>query len=186
MTAVTFHEYAIGDRIVLDDALWEVRRIARTRWGSPTVRGESLDGTLHRWITPRKEGRKASLIDRASIRAMVESFYAHVAEDDALGPIFEARVHGDREPHLAKMVSFWSSVLLREGSFVGHPPLVHHAIAELSPAHFERWLAILDRTLDEVFTEQPAHHVKVRARILASGLSTAVFGAPWDAPRASG
>lgn len=179
-----FHEYALGDRLVLDDTLWEVRRIARTRWGSPTVRGESLDGSQHRWILPRKEATPASAIDRASIRVMVETFYRHVADDEALGPIFEARVHGEWEPHLAKMVSFWSSVLLREGSFVGHPPLVHRAIAELAPAHFGRWLALLDRTVAEVFTPSAAAHVEARARVIARGLSTAVFGVPWDAGEA--
>ena len=47
------------------------------------------------------------------IETLVRTFYARIADHATLGPIFAAEIDGDWEPHLKKMCSFWSSVMLK-------------------------------------------------------------------------
>ena len=82
----------------------------------------------------------AALCTEQEIRALVHDFYADVRRDDVLGPIFNSRIH-DWDAHLAKLVDFWSSILLRTGRFNGAPMPMHAAMPGLSAELFQRWLA---------------------------------------------
>ena len=82
----------------------------------------------------------AALCTEQEIRALVHDFYADVRRDDVLGPIFNSRIH-DWDTHLAKLVDFWSSILLRTGRFTGAPMPMHAAMPGLSADLFQRWLA---------------------------------------------
>ena len=82
----------------------------------------------------------AALCTEQEIRALVHDFYADVRRDDVLGPIFNSRIH-DWDTHLAKLVDFWSSILLRTGRFTGAPMPLHAAMPGLSADLFQRWLA---------------------------------------------
>lgn len=176
--------YEPGDRIVVDGQLLEVVVKANNRWGGFTYKlGELVPGgepPRKRWLTARLASSKAGVIDRQAIRDMVYAFYGRVRRDPELSPVFEARLAERWDPHLEKMVSFWSSVLLAEGSFSGDPMGKHRAIAEGEPAHFARWLTLFRETLAEVFTEPCAELVESRAKAMARGLSTGMFGVPFD------
>jgi hemoglobin len=52
--------------------------------------------------------------------------------------------------HLDKITSFWSSMLLGTGSYMGRPMPKHLAIPELSDAHFQRWLTLFRMTVEEL------------------------------------
>ena len=82
----------------------------------------------------------AALCTEQEIRALVHDFYADVRRDDVLGPIFNSRIH-DWDTHLAQLVDFWSSILLRTGRFTGAPMPLHAAMPGLSADLFQRWLA---------------------------------------------
>ena len=84
----------------------------------------------------------AALCTEQEIRALVHDFYADVRRDDVLGPIFNSRIH-DWDTHLAKLVDFWSSILLRTGRFTGAPMPMHAAMPGLSADLFRRWLAAI-------------------------------------------
>lgn len=178
-------DYQVDDRLLLDGELMVVVERSRNRWGGVAVRvaTPSANGQpgARRWLTPRLSGSRSEVIDRRSLHDLVHAFYGRVRADPVLGPVFEARLEGRWEPHLAKMVSFWSSVLLAEGSFTGDPMTKHRAIAEGRPEHFARWLELFRETLASVFTEPAAALVEARAVAMAHGLSTAMFGRPFDA-----
>ncbi len=76
---------------------------------------------------------------------MVHAFYARVRRDEVLGPIFNAHIH-DWDRHLAHLVDFWSSILRRTGRFTGAPMPRHAALPGLTPALFQRWLALFQET----------------------------------------
>lgn len=109
-----------------------------------------------------REARKALTED--GIRTMVEAFYGRVREDALLGPVFEGRLSGEWPEHLDRMVDFWSSVLLASGRYRGDPRARHHAIPEMRPAHFDRWLELFEEVLTEVFPPHTARDVLWRAR----------------------
>ncbi len=93
---------------------------------------------------PKAPGLAAGVTE-PMIRDLVLRFYAEVRRDPLLGPIFESRVH-DWDEHLDKLTAFWSSVVLMTGRYKGRPMPVHMAIAEISPLHFQRWLALFGAT----------------------------------------
>jgi len=108
------------------------------------------------------------------IERMVETFYGKVRLDPELGPIFEQRI--EQWPrHLARMVGFWRAVLRSEPTFAiserGAPPVLHRRIEELTPAHFERWLALFADVADATYEPEEADVVKGAARRIAAALS---------------
>ena len=106
------------------------------------------------------------------LRTLVHGFYAKARNDAVLGPIFAARIT-DWEPHLERMVAFWSSVALMTGRYHGRPVPAHTPLP-IGAAHFERWLQLFRETAQEVCTPEGAAHVIVRAERIARSLRIAV------------
>lgn len=97
------------------------------------------------------------LPDEAGITRLVHAFYARARTDWLLGPVFDAAVD-DWDEHLDTLVRFWSSVLLRAGSYRGNPMAAHRPLG-LDDQHFARWLALWERTAREVLPRDQARHV---------------------------
>jgi hemoglobin len=114
-------------------------------------------------------------LDEARLTVLVRRFYDRVRADALLGPIFAARID-DWEPHLERMVSFWSSVTLMTGSYHG-APVPKHADLALTWDHFERWLALFRETAYETCPSAGAAHVIERAERIARSLHIAVVEA---------
>lgn len=110
-------------------------------------------------------------LSEAVITDLVHRFYGKIRRDPVLGPIFAQRIT-DWEPHLAKMVDFWSSVALMTGRYHG-APVPKHASLPVSWAHFERWLVLFRQTAGEVCSPKGAAHVIQRAERIARSLHMA-------------
>lgn len=111
-------------------------------------------------------------LDEDVLRDVVHSFYAKVRRDAVLGPIFAARI-SDWDPHLERMVAFWSSVALMTGRYHGRPVPAHTPLP-IHGAHFERWLGLFRETAREVCSPAGAAHVIERAERIARSLHIAV------------
>jgi hemoglobin len=106
------------------------------------------------------------IISTYDIKNQVEAFYEKVRKDELIGPVFNERIQ-DRWPyHLEKMYSFWQTVLLGEHTYSGSP-FPPHADLPVSHQHFERWMELFNRTLDELFTGEKAKEAKWRAGKIA-------------------
>jgi hemoglobin len=114
----------------------------------------------------------ATGLDEAVLSTLVHGFYAKVRADAALGPIFASRIT-DWEPHLERMVAFWSSVALMTGRYHGRP-VPAHAGLPVGWTHFERWLALFRETARETCSPEGAAHVIERAERIARSLHFAV------------
>lgn len=113
-------------------------------------------------------------IDADYISAFVEAFYGRIREDALLGPIFAARIT-DWAPHLARMKTFWRSILLGSGEYTGNPMAMHMAIPGLESEHFVRWLDLFYATLRELEPHPDATgEVGKRARMIADSLLTGI------------
>ncbi len=87
----------------------------------------------------------------AEIDEMVRRFYADVAQDDLLGPVFNDVAQVDWSEHLPKLAAFWSRALLGQAGYQGNPFQAHaliHAKHPFTTLHFERWLMLFHETLD--------------------------------------
>lgn len=85
------------------------------------------------------------------IAEMVRRFYADVAQDDLLGPVFNDVAQVDWSEHLPKLTAFWCRALLGLAGYGGNPFQAHarvHSRQAFTAAHFERWLSLFHETLE--------------------------------------
>ena len=107
-------------------------------------------------------------INEDSIAGMVDTFYGANRQDQLLGPIFDGVIRDNWPAHLAKMKSFWSSVLLASGTYRGNPMIAHLQLPRLAPMHFERWLQLWRKTADALCAEDVAQIFVERAEMIGA------------------
>ena len=127
-------------------------------------------------------------IDEAGLARLIPAFYARVREDDELGPVFNDAVH-DWPEHLDKLTAFWSSVMLTSGRYKGQPMPAHMKhVARITPALFDRWLALWARTTEELMPPPVAAALQAKAARIAESLQLGLFfrlDPPRPSPRAA-
>lgn len=124
-------------------------------------------------------GASAGITD-ALIEAQVRAFYQKVQRDPAIGPIF-TRIVDDWEPHLLRMIDFWSSVLLMTGRYKGNPVAKHYPLG-LRPTHFARWLHLFSETANEICPPEAAALFRQKAEMIAESLQLAATVARGELP----
>lgn len=85
------------------------------------------------------------------VAELVRRFYARVADDDLLGPLFNDVARVDWSEHLPKLTAFWCRALFAMPGYQGNPYRAHqevHARQPFTAAHFHRWLDLFDATLE--------------------------------------
>ena len=100
------------------------------------------------------------------IKLLVDTFYQRVRENDLLGPIFNKLLANRWPAHLAKMYTFWETVLLQKHSYFGSP-FGPHAKLPVSAQHFDAWLALWHGTIDQHFKGEKADEAKWRGNKMA-------------------
>lgn len=114
-------------------------------------------------------------IDEPALERLIPRFYDRVRADSEIGPLFNDAVH-DWPAHLEKLVAFWSSVMLTTGRYKGSPMAAHlEHKARITPAMFDRWLAIWAATTDELMPPAAAAALQARAARIAESLQLALF-----------
>lgn len=118
--------------------------------------------------------RKYEEVTEDSLRVLVETFYGRVRSDPLIGPVFNGAID-DWPSHLAKLQSFWSSVMLTSGRYKGQPLREHvrHAHS-ISAASFDRWLALWRETTDALFVEEIAASFQDKAARIGESLSLGI------------
>lgn len=118
--------------------------------------------------------------DPASITRLVHEFYADVRRDPVLAAAFGPRIGEDWEPHLARMVAFWSDVMLGKvpgtPGFQGNVYGKHMTLEGITPEHFQRWLNLFDATARRLFEQPVADELLLVARRIAASLQYGFFG----------
>jgi len=89
------------------------------------------------------------------IELVMTRFYANVRKDPVLGPIFNGHVNNWPE-HEAKIARFWRNAILFERSYDGNPMMAHMRAGDVRADHFDGWLALFDKVLDENLPEETA------------------------------
>ncbi len=116
-------------------------------------------------------------ITDASIRTMVDKFYAQVRKDNVLSRVFNDMLEGKWDAHMPRMYAFWTKVLLGTGEFQGNVFGKHMALKGIEKEHFVRWLILFRQTVYEVYPEEDAREaiIEVTERI-AGSLQLGYFG----------
>ena len=110
---------------------------------------------------------KADIKQLDDIKSLVNTFYGRVQQDDLIGPIFNEKLEGHWPEHLAKMYTFWQTILLDEYTYQGRP-FPPHATLPIEGEHFERWLQLFDKTVNDLYDGPVAEEAKSRGRKMAA------------------
>lgn len=114
-------------------------------------------------------------LDENDLETLIPAFYARVREDALIGPIFENGVE-DWDVHLHKLIAFWSSVMFTSGRYKGNPMIAHlKHLAVLTPAMFDRWLALWAEVTGERLSPEAASALQAKAARIAESLKLALW-----------
>ena len=122
-------------------------------------------------MEPDVNPSRFDITDRRDVACLVNVFYDRVRADDILGPIFDDIAHVDWATHLPRLYDFWESVLFARATFKGAPLVVHRALPRRTPltaAAFDRWIALFQSTVDDLFSGPMAEHAKNSATRIAA------------------
>lgn len=128
----------------------------------------------------RLTARGRDLDDEVEITELVRRFYADVAQDDRLGPLFNQVARVDWSEHLPKLTAFWCRILLSQPGYRGNPLRAHVEVHERRPftrADFERWLDLFHEHVDIGWSGPKAEQAKAFARRVAGVHSHQLIGA---------
>lgn len=114
-------------------------------------------------------------ITEVQIERLVREFYVKIRADERLGPIFEQKLHGQWEPHLLRMIDFWSSLMLTTGRYSGRPLQKHLVLKMVQPNDFDRWLRLFNETALSVGGADVAAAFMVKANRVAASFKMAMF-----------
>lgn len=113
---------------------------------------------------------KSDITGRNDLINLINTFYEKVKADPLIGHIFNDIARVDWPHHLPVMYDFWEFLLLDGRNYRGNPIQKHldlHNRYPLRPEHFDRWLALFQSTVDELFAGPKADDAKFRAYAIA-------------------
>lgn len=121
---------------------------------------------------------RAAEPDETNIRELVDAFYRRLDDDSLLGPIFARELAGRWDAHLAKMTTFWSSLVLGTKGYRGNVQEAHRPLGDIEPQHFARWLTLFLDTVNIRYESAAAVQFMEPALRIAQSLQLSKFG--WD------
>jgi hemoglobin len=110
---------------------------------------------------------------RQDLHELMVDFYELAFADEELGFIFVEVAKMDLDEHLPVIVDFWESMVFGTVTYQSrgrNPMLIHHQLAEktpLLPEHFDRWLELFERSVNDRFAGEKADLIKQRASSIA-------------------
>ena len=109
---------------------------------------------------------KSDISNLSDVKLLVDTFYDKIREDELLKDIFNTKIQDRWPEHLEKMYSFWQTVLLEEHTYYGSP-FIPHAQLPVDVTHFERWLNLFFKTVDDLFEGEKAERAKWQGQRMA-------------------
>lgn len=131
--------------------------------------------------------RASDIETRADCERLVRAFYGRALEDPIIGFLFTDVAKLDLEAHVPRITSFWETVLLGNQTYGGgafRPHAALHMKAPLRRAHFDQWVSLWTRTVDELFAGPTAELAKAHAQRVARAFHQRVESIP--SPAGSG
>lgn len=107
---------------------------------------------------------------REDIIALINQFYHKVQQNELIGKIFTDIAQVNWAHHLPRMYDFWETVLFGKEAFKGNPMLKHIQLSKqtaMEQIHFNEWLLLWSKTIDENFKGETADLAKFRAKSIA-------------------
>ena len=106
------------------------------------------------------------ITSREDVKQLVDAFYRLAIVDDIIGVFFTSVIQLDWEKHIPIMYDFWEMALFDKMIYSGNPMLKHIAldkVSKLEPIHFDRWISLFSKTIDEMYQGPKADLAKHKA-----------------------
>ena len=110
---------------------------------------------------------KKDIENLGDIKNMVDTFYGRIQRDEYIGPIFNNQIQDRWPEHIAKMYTFWQTILLDDYTYQGRPFPPHAGLA-IQQDHFDHWIQLFDKTVNDLFAGPIAEEAKGRGRKMAA------------------
>lgn len=121
-------------------------------------------------------------IREEDLHDLLTTFYATIGSDVLLAPYF-AEI--DMSVHMPVIVRFWSTIVFNTLQYSGNAFRPHLSMPGLTAAHFARWLATLESTVNERFSGMRADHMKTMAHRIAYSMQLRLGISPLAETRAN-
>lgn len=141
---------------------------------------QHVESEMNSVVTAAVQDGKNQVPTEEQIERLVHEFYAKIRQHDRLGPIFANKLGDDWGPHLAKMVDFWSSIMLTSGRYSGTPMQKHLALKMVRPEDFRIWLELFEETALSIGGPTFAETFMDKANRVAASFQAAMFYNPAD------
>ena len=123
-----------------------------------------------KWFMDRRTKTLKDIENSQDIKLLIDEFYKQVVGDDLIGHFFTKVIPLDMDKHLPVMYDFWETTLLGNMKYKGNPMVKHIELSQkvpIQPEHFERWLALWERTITENFDGTKTEEAIQRAKQIA-------------------
>jgi len=103
------------------------------------------------------------LSNKEDIKKLIDHFYTQVKQDQVIGPVFLNKIEEQDWPaHLELMYNFWNTVLFDSLEYRGNPFSKHLGL-KLQDVHFDRWLELMQASVQANFEGEKADEILDRA-----------------------
>jgi hemoglobin len=113
-----------------------------------------------------------------AIEPLLVAFYDTVARDALLAPYFAAI---DMREHIPRIADFWSTIVFHSGRYSGNAFRPHLEMPGLTAAHFSRWVATLEATVDARVRGPKAELMKALGHRIAYSMQVRLGITPFEA-----
>ena len=137
-----------------------MRKLPITHPPDPIARAGA--GSVH--VDPATQADERRDVRDEDLHDILTSFYDTIEQDPLLAPYF---IDLDMDAHMPRIVAFWSTMLFHTGRYSGNAFRPHMSMPGLTAAHFARWVATLERTVDARHTGESAERMKDFAHRIA-------------------
>lgn len=115
---------------------------------------------------------KPDIRSRKDLHLIVKTFYKDLLLHQELAPFFEDFKDDHKlKAHLEILVDFWDNTLFYSGTYTKNairPHIEMHEKKKISARHFEAWLNLFNKAVDENFEGLHATTIKNRALSIAT------------------
>ncbi len=111
------------------------------------------------------------ITSRKDIELLMRAFYSDALTNPLIGEFFTKVANIDLEEHLPKITDFWELQLFRKGGYKKNVLEIHqnlHYKKEIEKSHFDTWLLLFNKTVDNKFKGEKADLIKTRALSIAT------------------
>jgi hemoglobin len=115
-------------------------------------------------VDPATQADERRDVRDEDLHDILTAFYDTIEQDPLLAPYF---IDLDMDAHMPRIVAFWSTMLFHTGRYSGNAFRPHMSMPGLTAAHFARWVATLERTVDARHTGESAERMKDFAHRIA-------------------